>query len=69
MTDAKIIGQRLRKLRGTKSMEEVANAVGISLTALSEYEKGLRIPNDSAKLRIADYYGVMVEALFFKKPG
>lgn len=65
---AKEIGERLRKLRGTqKTLAEVANATGITVSALSNYEQGLRVPRDTAKCRLADYYGVDVGALFFDK--
>ena len=36
--DAIIIGKRLAELRGDKTQEEVARAVGISTSALSMYE-------------------------------
>ncbi len=64
MNTAKIT-QRLVKLRGDKSRQEVANAVGISVSALSMYENGERIPRDPIKVRLAAYYGSTVEEIFF----
>jgi len=61
------IAETLVKLRGTRSREEVANAVGISVSALQMYENAKRIPKDEIKLRIARYYGVPVESIFFKQ--
>lgn len=62
--NAKKIGRRLIKLRGTKSQSEVANAVGISDSALSMYECGERIPRDSVKVKLAQYYEKTVQSIF-----
>lgn len=59
------IGTRLRQLRGDKTLEEVANAVHISTSALGMYEQGRRVPRDDVKVALARYYGVGVEALFY----
>lgn len=59
------IGKRLTDLRGEKSQSEVAEAVGITQAALSMYEHGERIPRDNVKIKLANYYGVSVAALFF----
>lgn len=59
------IGERLIALRGNKSQSEVAKAVGISSSALSMYECGERIPRDSIKVKLADYYGKTVQSIFF----
>lgn len=59
------IGQKLRELRGGKSVVEVANAVGIAQSTLSMYENGERIPRDSIKVKLAKYFGVSIEELFY----
>ena len=59
------IGKRLIDLRGEKSQREVAEAVGITQAALSMYERGERVPRDNVKIKLANYYGVSVAALFF----
>jgi len=59
------IGQKLVKLRGTKSREQVAVDLGISYSAVVSYELGERIPRDEIKIKIAKYYGVDVGELFF----
>lgn len=61
----KKIAKKLIKLRGQRSQEEVATAVGISTSALSMYENGERIPRDEIKIRLARYYNESVEELFF----
>lgn len=64
MNRKKIAG-RLLELRGERKREEVALAVGISSAALCMYETGNRIPQDEIKLRLAEYYGVSVDSIFF----
>ena len=49
--DSKKIGQRLRELRGERSIQKVALENGISPSAISMYESGLRIPKDDTKIR------------------
>ncbi len=61
----KIIAERLIKLRGEKSREVVANACGISISALAMYEQGERIPRDDIKIRLAKFYESTVESIFF----
>lgn len=59
------IGQKLLELRGTRSREEVAAAIGISRTAVQMYENGQRVPKDSIKVKLAKFYNVSVQELFF----
>ena len=63
--DNETIAKKLKKLRGEKSMREVANAVGISASALGMYETGKRIPRDSIKKKLAEYYQYPLVDLFF----
>ena len=65
--DASTIGKKLATLRGEYSQEEVAKAVGISVSALSMYETGNRIPRDEIKVKLARYYKSTVEDIFFTK--
>lgn len=59
------IAEKLIRLRGSKSREDVANSLGISVSALSMYENGERIPRDDIKIRIAKYYKRSVNYIFF----
>ena len=59
------IAEKLVKLRGSQTRANVAKEVGISVSALQMYENGQRIPRDSIKVKLAKYYGVTVEELFF----
>lgn len=58
------MNEKLIALRGNRTQEEVAKALGISVSALSMYEQGNRIPRDEIKIRMAEYYGVSLESLF-----
>ncbi len=60
-----IVAQRLVDLRNEKSQKEVAAAVGITVSALSMYETGNRIPRDEIKRKLAAYYNTTVQAIFF----
>lgn len=61
-----VANETLKRLRGNRSKEEVARAIGISVRALESYERGERIPKDEVKVRIANYYGRTVQYIFFK---
>jgi len=63
--DALTIGKRLIQLRGDKTQEEVATALGISLSAIGMYERGERVPRDEVKIAIAKYFDTTVQALFY----
>lgn len=58
-------GAKLIGLRGDKSRESVANAIGISVSALTMYEIEERVPRDDIKIRLADYFGTTVQEIFF----
>lgn len=59
------IGQKLIQLRGARSRYEVAEAVGVSYNAIQMYEAGERVPRDDIKIRLAKFYNVSVDELFF----
>lgn len=62
--DKKLIAEKLISLRGKKSRKEVALALGISVSALTMYETGRRIPRDEIKLRLASYYETSIQSIF-----
>lgn len=64
--DSEKIAKRLVSLRGKESRESVAEAIGVSVSALVMYETGARIPRDETKLRIARHYGRTVQEIFFE---
>ena len=64
--DAIAIGKRISELRGEKSRKEVAEAIGVSVSAITMYENGDRIPRDETKIRIADYFHKPVGEIFYQ---
>ena len=60
-------GKRLMELRGSKSRSEVAKSIGIATSTLAMYETERRIPRDSVKIALADYYNTTVQKIFFDK--
>lgn len=65
MPSTEVIAQNLRDLRWERSREEVAAALHISVSALSMYENGARIPRDEIKVALARFYDTTVGELFF----
>lgn len=63
--DSNKIAKNLVTLRGERSRESVAVALGLSLSTLTMYEIGARIPRDENKEKIARYYGKTVDEIFF----
>lgn len=65
--NSKKIAEKLLQLRKKKHVtrEMAANDLGISVSALTMYELGKRIPRDETKIAIAQYYGTSVELIFF----
>lgn len=60
-----VVAQRLRVLRGEDSQTSVAAALGITASAVSQYERGERVPNDDLKIAYARLYGKTVDEIFF----
>lgn len=67
MPDRIEIGIRLRTLRISipLSSDEVSVAIGVSRSAIQMYEAGKRLPKDTIKAKLASFYGLTVEELFF----
>lgn len=59
------LGEKLKALRGDRNRDEVATAVGISPSSLGMYECNRRVPRDGVKKKLAEYYGVTIQQLFF----
>lgn len=55
----------LKELRGEKTQEEIAKEVGVTKSAWAMYERGERTPRDEVKVKIARYFNVSVQELFF----
>jgi len=65
--DINVVAQKLKSLRKEtgKTIAQVAEETGIGRTALANYESGIRIPRDEAKVVIAEYYKRTVDDIFF----
>lgn len=59
------MASKLVELRGDKSREQVAVDLDISYSAIVSYETGDRVPRDEVKIKLACYYDVRVEDIFF----
>jgi len=55
----------LRDLRGDRTQEEIASALGITKSSWAMYERGERIPRDEVKVKIAKFFGKSVGELFY----
>ena len=67
MTEYKPVSERLKEARKEKgcTTEEVAKACGITGSAVQMYECGARVPRDSIKIVLAQFFGKTVQDLFF----
>ncbi len=63
--DAKQIGEKLRRLRGNRTIQTVSDGTGLGWSTICMYELGRRIPEDDNKLILANYYNVSVQELFY----
>ena len=59
------MAEKLIELRGNMSREQLAVDLGISYSAIVSYESAERVPRDEMKVKIANYYKVNVEDIFF----
>ena len=64
--DPKAVGKRLRELRGIRTRTGVAKELGISYSLLSFYESGGRSPSPVNQKKLADYYGVSEDSIFYE---
>lgn len=64
--DTEYMAKRLKQFRGSRTLEEIACAAGISVSSLEQYEQGIRVPNDALKLRLAQLLEVELEDIFVR---
>lgn len=60
-------GKILVELRGSNTQAKVAKDLGIATSTLGMYEKEQRVPRDSIKIKIAEYYHETVQHIFFNE--
>lgn len=61
----KAIGIRIREARGGMTQEEFSSAIGVTRSALTNYEAGRRLPNDVILGRIAEVSGMSLPYIVF----
>ncbi len=59
------VAAKLRKLRGSATQKETAEALHISQSTYAMYETGDRVPSDEKKRAIANLYNMTVQEIFF----
>ena len=59
------VGRRLRDIRKYRSQREIAQELGVSITAVGNYERGEHTPPDEVKVRYANMSGKTVQEFFF----
>lgn len=57
--------EMLRKLRDDRSQSEISNAIGITKSSWAMYERGERVPRDEVKIKIANFFGMTVQEIFY----
>ncbi|EOO28653.1 hypothetical protein IIU_05771 [Bacillus cereus VD133] len=62
------IGENIIKLRQKNGWSQKYFSYKLRLTqsAVSQYERGVRVPEDHIKKKIADIFEVTVDSIFFK---
>lgn len=65
----KEFGERIKRLRENSNLtqKELANALGITQSALSKYEKGERLIKLQFIKRLSEYFGVTEDEIIGKK--
>ncbi len=58
-------GQILRRLRGENTQQQIADSVGVTVSAWAMYERDERRPRDEVKARIANFFNTTVQAIFY----
>ena len=60
-------GKRIKQLRQAKELNQsqLAEKLGVSTSAVSQYELEERIPRDETKIKIASFFNKKVNFIFF----
>ncbi|MEC5422359.1 helix-turn-helix transcriptional regulator [Virgibacillus sp. C22-A2] len=61
-----MVRKKLTDYRGHEKRKTIATHLGITPQMLGAIERGDRTPSLSLAKKIADYYGVSVDEIFFK---
>lgn len=58
-----MLGKKLKELRGSRTQQEIANAIGISRARYSHYENDLREPDFETLKQLAQFHNVPIDYL------
>lgn len=60
-------GNSIKTLREKRNLSQLqlSEAIGVSPSSITMYEREERIPRDSVKIKIANFFDVTVESIFF----
>jgi HTH-type transcriptional regulator, competence development regulator len=58
-----MVGERLKKLRGNMTQEDIAKFLGISRARYSHYENGRSEPDNETLKKLADFFNVTTDYL------
>lgn len=64
----KTLSQLRNEKNETLTQREVAGTLDVAVSTIAMYETGSRTPSLQMAMKLADYYGVKVEEIFFGKP-
>ena len=61
-------GKRIKQLRQAKELNhsQLAEKLGVSTSAVSQYELEERVPRDETKIKIATFFNKRVSDIFFR---
>lgn len=59
--------EKMVTLRGDRSQKEIAEEIGIPVSTYAMIESGHRFPRKELQLKLARYFEVTVDELFFGK--
>lgn len=59
---------QLLSARGSKKLREVSEDTGISVSYLSDIERGRTLPSLKTLITLCDYYGIVIGDLFEVSP-
>lgn len=65
MLNCEKIAKNLRKIRGDRTLSEMALLLGVTTSAVGNYEQAIRIPRDETKVKYAEISGLSVEDIFY----
>lgn len=63
MEKNKILGERLKKLRGKRTQEDISSSLGLSRARYSHYENDRVEPDTETLNKMADFYNVTIDYL------